>query len=146
MESYEDDLGKFWTPAFQTARASLDAAQLAAEHLGRLAPKLKRVGIERAFLPADAADLLCRELPGIELVEAHLPLERLRARKTPEELDFLCTASELVVDSMLAVIASHGPGATKLELTEALRREEVNRGLTFESYHRRREPQSGAFR
>ena len=44
----------------------------------------------------------------------------------------LRTASELVVDSMLAVIASHGPGATKLELVEALRREEVNRGLTFE--------------
>jgi Xaa-Pro aminopeptidase len=33
---------------------------------------------------------------------------------------------------MLAVIASHGPGSTKLELVEALRREEVNRGLTFE--------------
>ena len=33
---------------------------------------------------------------------------------------------------MPAVIASHGPGATKLELVEALRREEVNRGLTFE--------------
>jgi Xaa-Pro aminopeptidase len=41
-------------------------------------------------------------------------------------------ASELVVDSMLAVVASHGPGATKAELVEALRREEVNRGLTFE--------------
>jgi Xaa-Pro aminopeptidase len=37
-----------------------------------------------------------------------------------------------VVDSMLTVIASHGPGSTKLELVEALRREEVNRGLTFE--------------
>ena len=33
---------------------------------------------------------------------------------------------------MLAVIASHGPGVTKRELVEALRREEVNRGLTFE--------------
>ncbi len=33
---------------------------------------------------------------------------------------------------MLAVIANHGPGATKAELTEALRREETNRGLTFE--------------
>src|SRR5205823_4106236 len=41
-------------------------------------------------------------------------------------------ASELVIDSMLAVIASHGPGATKAELAEALRREETNRGLTFE--------------
>ena len=33
---------------------------------------------------------------------------------------------------MLAVIAKHGPGSTKPEITEALRREEVNRGLTFE--------------
>ena len=90
------------------------------------------MGIERAFLPADAADLLLRELPSIEFVEAHFPLERLRARKTRAELDFLRDASELVVDSMLAVIASHGPGATKRELVEALRREEVNRGLTFE--------------
>ncbi len=132
MESYEKTLGKFWTPTFQPARASLDAAQLAVDHVSKLASSVKRVGIERAFLPADASDLLLRQLPGIEFAEAHLPLERLRARKTPAELDFLRRASELVVDSMLAVIASHGPGATKLELVEALRREEVNRGLTFE--------------
>ena len=132
MESYEKDLGKFWTPAFQTARATLNSAQLAADHLARLGADVKRVGVERAFLPADAAELLARELPGVTFVEAHLPLERLRARKTREELDFLRAASELVVNSMLAVIASHGPGATKLELVEALRREEVNRGLTFE--------------
>ena len=75
---------------------------------------------------------MTRELPGVTFVEAHLPLERLRARKTRGELNSLRLASELVVDSMLAVIASHGPGATKAELVEALRREEVNRGLTFE--------------
>ena len=132
MESYEKDLGKFWTPVFQTAGATLDSTQLAIDHLRKLAPKVKRVGVERAFLPADAAELMGRELPEVTFVEAHLPLERLRARKTREELDLLRAASELVVDSMLAVIASHGPGATKLELVEALRREEVNRGLTFE--------------
>jgi len=133
MESYEKELGKFWTPAFQTAGAtSLDSARLAADHLAKLAPKVKRVGVERAFLPADAAELILRELPGITFVEAHFPLERLRARKTREELEFLRVASDLVVDSMLAVVASHGPGSTKLELVEALRREEVNRGLTFE--------------
>ena len=132
MESYEKDLRKFWTPAFQGARATLDSAQLAVDHLAKLGSKVKRVGVERAFLPADAAELLARELPGVTFVEAHLPLERLRARKTKEELDLLRAASELVVDSMLAVIASHGPGATKTELVEALRREQVNRGLTFE--------------
>ncbi len=130
MESYEKELGKFWTPSFQTAGATLDSAQRVVDHLRKLA--LKRVGIERSFLPVDAAELMARELPGTTFVEAHLPLERLRARKTREELDLLRTASELVVDSMLAVIASHGPGATKAELVEALRREEVSRGLTFE--------------
>src|SRR6202046_4113705 len=120
MESYEKDLGKFWTPVFQTAGATLDSTQLAIDHLRKLAPKVKRVGVERAFLPADAAELMGRELPEVTFVEAHLPLERLRARKTREELDLLRAASELVVDSMLAVIASHGPGATKLEIVEAL--------------------------
>ena len=132
MEVYEKDLGKFCTPSLQTAGTSLDSAQRVVDHLRKLAPSLKRVGVERAFLPADAAELLARELPGVTFVEAHLPLERLRARKTREELDLLRLASELVVNSMLAVIASHGPGATKAELVEALRREEVNRGLTFE--------------
>jgi Xaa-Pro aminopeptidase len=132
MESYERDLGKFWASSLPAARATLDAAQLAADHLGKLGLKLNRVGVERAFLPADAHELLRRALSPAELVEGHLPLERLRARKTPQELDYLRKASELVVDSMLAVIAAHGPGASKLELTEALRREEVNRGLTFE--------------
>ncbi len=132
MESYERDLGKFWTPVFRTAGATLDATQVAIEHLAKLAQNVRRVGIERAFLPADAAELMTRELPGVTFLEAHFPFERLRARKTREELDLLRTASDLVVDSMLAVIASHGPGATKLELVEALRREEVNRGLTFE--------------
>jgi Xaa-Pro aminopeptidase len=132
MEAYEKENGSFQTPAFQTSSTSLDSAQLAANHLAKLAPHVKRVGVERAFLPADAAELIVRELPQVAFVEAHLPLERLRARKTREELDLLRTASELVVDSMLAVIASHGPGSTKNELVEALRREEVNRGLTFE--------------
>ena len=36
MESYEKDLGKFWTPAFQTAGTSLDSAQLAVDHLQSL--------------------------------------------------------------------------------------------------------------
>ena len=132
MESYEKELGKFWTPAFQASGTSLDSAQLAVDHLRKLVPNVKRVGIERAFLPADAAELMARELPGVTFLEAHLPLERLQARKTRAELDFLRAASDLVVDTMLAVIASHGPGATKKELVEALRREEVNRGLTFE--------------
>ena len=132
MEAYERDLGKFWTQNLQAAGGSVDAAQLAADWLAKLGPSIKHVGIERSFLPADAEEALRRALPRVEFAEAHLPLERLRARKTPQELEFLRKASDLVADSMLAVIATYGPGASKLELTEALRREEVTRGMTFE--------------
>ncbi len=59
-------------------------------------------------------------------------LERLRARKTPEELRLLRKASELVVDTMATVISGHGAGASKQELCDAMKREEDSRGLNFE--------------
>ena len=133
MESYEHELNRFWVPAFSgSARMSTDGVAAAVERLKSLAPKARRIGIERAFLPADAESALRRGMPEAEFVEAQLPLERLRTVKTPEELGYLKTASDLVIDAMLAVIAGAKPGATKLDLVEALRREEVNRGLTFE--------------
>jgi Xaa-Pro aminopeptidase len=66
------------------------------------------------------------------MTDALFVLERMRSIKTPDELKKLKIASEAVIESMQAVIAKHGPGATKAEVTEALRREETNRGLTFE--------------
>ncbi len=132
MESYEKELDRFWVPKFSaSARTSTDGVQAAIDELAALSPKAKTIGIERAFLPADAESVLRRGLPQMEFVEA-LPLERLRAVKTPQELEALRMASDRVVDSMLAVFAGGRPGVTKRELVEALRREEVNRGLNFE--------------
>jgi Xaa-Pro aminopeptidase len=132
MEKYERELGKFWVEAFEPASGSVGAMMAAARHLKKRGPEPMRIGVERAFLPADAESALKTEMPHASLVEALSPLERLRARKTPAELLLLKEASERVVESMLAVIAKHGPGVTKFELNEALRREEVERGLTFE--------------
>jgi Xaa-Pro aminopeptidase len=133
MEQYEQELGRFWVPRFSpSARMSTDGMLVAIERLATFTPKVKRIGIERAFLPADAESVLRAGLPQMEFAEAQLPLERLRAVKTGQELENLRIASDLVVDSMLAVIANHGPGVTKRELVEALRREEANRGLAFE--------------
>jgi Xaa-Pro aminopeptidase len=132
MESYDRDNGRFWISDLELgARGSTDATKLAAQHLKSLG-KLKRVGVERAFLPADAEETLKRELPGVEIVEAWSPLERLRAVKTPKELELIREASERVVDSMLAVMTGHGPGSTKRQLVQALKEEEVKRGLAFE--------------
>ena len=106
MESYERELNRIWVPTFSpSARMSTDGVGAAIERLATLAPKVKRIGIERAFLPADAESALRHGLPDMEFVEAQLPLERLRAVKTAQELESLRMASDLVVDSMLAVIA-----------------------------------------
>lgn len=133
MESYERDLGKFWVPRLDfTTWSPADSMRIIAAHLEGLPLDLKRIGLERSFLPADAETALRAARPGRELAEAVLVLEELRACKTPGELVLLKEASERVVDSMLAVVARHGPGSTKAQLVEALRREEVSRGLTFE--------------
>jgi Xaa-Pro aminopeptidase len=132
MENYERALGKFWMPDFIPAWGSEGAMTAVVERLSKLGREKATIGVERAFLPANAEEVLRRGLPSARIVDATVPLERLRAKKTPQELEWLRLASERVVDSMLAVIAAHGPGTTKLEMVEALRREEVARGLTFE--------------
>jgi len=77
MERYEQELGRFWVRTFKaSARTSTDGIEAAIDELAALAPGAKRIGIERAFLPADAESALRTGLPQIELVEAQLPLER----------------------------------------------------------------------
>jgi Xaa-Pro aminopeptidase len=133
MERYERELGKFWLESVQPkAWGTLDATRLAVDHIRALGFSAPRIGVEMAFLPADAYRLLAESFPDASIGDALFVLERLRAIKTPEELEMLRLASEHVVAAMLAVIAGHGPGARKRELVEALRFEEVKRGLTFE--------------
>ena len=132
MEKYEQDNGRFWVPKVEArARGTVDAMRLAVEHLKSLG-KVGRIGVERGFLPADAEQALREGMPASAIVEAWSPLERLRAVKTPEELRLVREASERVVASMLAVMTGHKPGATKRELVQALKVEEVSRGLAFE--------------
>ncbi len=133
MEGGEHQNNPFWTPVVQTASwGSVDAAELAAAHLKNLGAAGKRIGIEPAFLPLDAYQAILRELGQPEFVDATGMLERMRAIKTEAELGQLRLASEKITDSMLAVFAGHGEGASKQEIVEALRREETDRGLTFE--------------
>jgi Xaa-Pro aminopeptidase len=133
LENFQREVKPFWTPEVQTsASGSVDATKKAIDYLRKAGIKGRRIGVEFAFLPFDAATTLRNAFPDSELKDALFTLERLRARKTPEELEKLRTASDRVIDSMLAVIARHGPGTTKQELSDALKREEVNRGLTFE--------------
>jgi Xaa-Pro aminopeptidase len=133
MEGYQKEVAPFWVSESQTnSSATLDTMQKAIDYIRRGGMKTTRIGVELGFLPLDAGSALRNAFPNSEFVDAVFVLERLRAVKSAAELQQLRIASESVIDSMLAVIAKHGPGATKRELTEALRREETSRGLTFD--------------
>jgi len=133
MEGFQKENDPLWVSESQTnSSGTVDAMQKAIDHVRKLGAKPRRIGAELGFLPVDAGAALRNAFPDSEIVDALFVLERLRAVKSPEELRKLRIASERVIESMLAVIANHGPGATKRELTEALRREETSRGLTFD--------------
>jgi Xaa-Pro aminopeptidase len=133
LESHQMEVQPFWTPESRTnCSGTVDAMQKAAEHVRKSGVPAKRIGVEMAFLPADAAMTLRGALKDSEVKDGLFVLERLRAKKRPDELALLRKASELVVESMTAVMARAAPGMTKRELFDTLRKEEVNRGLTFE--------------
>ncbi len=133
LERYQIEVGSFWVPEMRAASSgSVDAMELAIEELRKLGLAGGRIGVERSFLPMDAAEALRAGLPQARIGEALVVLERLRAIKGPEELARLREASERIIASMLAVIARHGPGSTKREIAEDLKREEASRGLDFE--------------
>ena len=133
LENFQRENHPFWTPVqLCNSSGSIDTMQKAIENIRKAGIKTRGIGAELGFLPVDAGDALRSAFPGSQVKDALLVLERMRSIKTPDELKKLKIASEAVIESMQAVIAKHGPGATKAELTEALRREETNRGLTFE--------------
>jgi len=133
MEGFQNEVKPFWVSEVNTkSSGAVDVMEKAVDYLRRLAPNAKRIAIETAFLPVDSAAVLRKAFPNAGIADALFILERLRARKTPQELEMLKIASDAVIDSMEAVFKNFGPGATKAELTEALRREETQRGLTFD--------------
>ena len=133
MENFQNEVKPFWVAELNVKNSgSVDTMEKAVDYLRKLAPKAKRIGAELSFIPADAVGVLRKAFPDAEIKDALFVLERLRAIKTPEELEKLKIASDAVIDSMETVFKNFGPGATKNELTEALRREETMRGLTFD--------------
>jgi Xaa-Pro dipeptidase len=133
METGEHAVHPFWTPAVHTTCwGTIDAASEAAAHLKKIGKEKARIGYEPSFLSADAYEALRKALPDATFLGATNALERVRAIKTPDEIDKLRKASELITDSMLAVFEASGEGSGKAEIVERLRREETNRGLQFE--------------
>lgn len=133
LENFQVQNEPFWVSETQASSSgSIDVMQKAIDYVRKSGLPAGRIGAELAFLPVDSGAALRNGFPDSKIEDAVFVLERLRVIKSPDELAKLRIASNAVIDSMMTVIASHDPGATKRELTEALRREETNRGLTFE--------------
>jgi Xaa-Pro aminopeptidase len=134
-ESFEVQNGRFWMSKTDTkVTSSIGAMRIALEHLQQLRENgvEGRIGMEFAFMPADAADLLRAHHASDTVVDGHFPLERLRSIKTSHELELVKQASERVVDAMMETFSTLKPGMTKNDVVASLRRNEVKRGLTFE--------------
>lgn len=132
MERFESELGAIPSPNVRTASwGTVDAIRLAVDHVRKLGGNTRRVGIESSFMPSDAKDVLAG-LNSFELREAHFVLERLRAVKSPEEVELIRQASERVVDAMAATFKACAPGMTKHDVVTRLKREEHERDLVFE--------------
>jgi len=133
MESFELELDKFWMSEVSTKAWDIqDSLTYAVQYIRDINPGTEKIGIEPDFLPYEAALALQNHLPGLRLENAQRPLELLRSIKSSRELELIKKASDDVVDSMLAVIKSHGAGVTKNQLVNALAEEETKRGLSYE--------------
>lgn len=133
FETADTQVRPLWVADVMTrSTGSVDAMALAADHLHRIGKENARVGIEKAFLPADSFEELCKNLKGTPPIDATTVLERLRAVKTPEELSLMRKATESVAAAIHAVVKATEPGTTKRQVVDKLRLEETNRGLNFE--------------
>ncbi len=134
LEKFQVENTPLWTPETQAVtRTSTDAMEKAVAHMAKTGMAPRRIAAEFGFLPYDAAKVLRDAFPDADWVDAVHVMERQRVKKTPAELILLKAASEKVLASMQAVIEGTAPGAaTKAEIAERLRREETDRGLTFE--------------
>ena len=88
-----------------------------------------RVGIERAFLPVEAFDVLQRELPQATFVDATPVLAELRAVKSAKEIDTLREVHKRTAQAIRATLVSAEPGESSRRLEERLEREMAQRDL-----------------
>lgn len=130
-EDWGTDAFPIWPEVHNAAWGAADAAERTMDLVRRRDVNAARVGIEAAYLPAEALEALRRGFPSAEFVDAAKPLETLRAIKSPQELDLIRRSATANVDAMLATYSSVEPGQTTLEIAQRLRLEQTRRELDY---------------
>ncbi len=88
-----------------------------------------RVAVELSTLPADAFNLLRRELPQIEFVEAANLFDPLRAVKSPKELQLMRDGTAKLLEAVTHTLSNGLDGETTLEVAEQVKAQSAVRGL-----------------
>ncbi len=133
LDNFQVANGQVRAPVLDArADTTAEAVERAVAHLRKLGVPIRRIGVETSFFPMEAHALLQAAFPKAEIVDAFLPLERLRAVKTPQELELLREASDRVINAMEATFRKITPGMSKAEVVQTLRTEETARELNFE--------------
>lgn len=132
-ENWGTEINPPWVADVQNISwSSLDTAHAVAASLRKRGLGEATIAVELAFMPADCLDALRAELPDVTVVDAQKLLESLRGRKSAAELELVTTASEGIINSMLATFDEVRPGMSKNEIVERFRRQQTNRGLVFD--------------
>ncbi len=134
-QEYIDVFGPFWiSDRHWFARGpsmSAAAAGQAAQVLRGRGHAGGTIAIERSFLPADAFDVLRRDLPEASFVDASPLLGDLRAIKRPAELERLRQAHRVVAEAIRTVLASGRPDQTTQQIATSVQRRIEERGASF---------------
>lgn len=132
-EDWGTEMWDMWMGEIRNeAWTSVRAAQIAAEMLRHRGLSQATIAVELSFIPADAMDVLRRELPDARFVNAQRILEELRLVKSPEELELIAEASEKIISSFASTFEQVRVGASKAAIAEVLRQEETQRGMVFD--------------
>ena len=132
-EAWQQEIQPLWVAhVSNTSWSAYDSAMTALRMIKQLFIRHETIAVEPAFLPTRALQVLRDALPESRFVDATTILEAVRAVKSTRELALIREASEGIVASMLAAFRQASISMTEQDLVERVRREETNRGLTFE--------------
>jgi len=119
---------RHWVHELRSRVAGL-VAETAAGVVRKLGLAGARIGIERAFMPVEAFDVLRRELPEANFADATDILARLRAVKGPREVELLRQVHERAAEAIHATLKAARPGETSRQVEARLELEMTSRGI-----------------
>ncbi len=132
-ENWGLEVHPIWVPRCDTTSWTAEAAaRVAAASLTAAGLEAATIALERAFFPVSAMEVLHKQLPNAQFVDATALLQELRAVKSAAELEQMRAGAAAVVDAVLATFQALALGDRELDVVQRLRVEQTSRGLGFD--------------